>query len=211
MARLLRFLFFLLIVRPLIYVILGLNIRHSERLPIKGPAIIIANHNSHLDTLVLMSILPLKVLPILRPAAAAEYFLHNRLLAWFAKEIIGIVPLNRNQKAGNPLAACFEVLHSNQILILFPEGSRGEPEKMQQFKQGISVIARKFPDVPIIPVFLHGLGKSLPRGEVVLIPHFCDVFVGNTISTGEDKQNLLKTIDHALRALASEGNFPTWK
>ncbi|MES9905116.1 MAG: lysophospholipid acyltransferase family protein [Sedimenticola sp.] len=211
MRYILRLLFFILVVRPLIYVILGLNIRHSERLPKKGPAIIIANHNSHLDALVLMSLLPLQVLPSLRPAAAGDYFLRNRWLAWFAKEIIGIVPVSRNYKGGNPLAGCFEVLRTDQILILFPEGSRGEPEILQQLKQGVGVIARKFPDVPIIPVFLHGLGKTLPKGEMVLIPHFCDVFVGERILHTDNKQNLMETIDHSLKALASKGTFPTWK
>lgn len=211
MAHILRFLFFALVVRPLSYVVLGLNIRHRERLPHKGPAIVVANHNSHLDALVLMSLLPLKSLPMLRPAAAGEYFLRNRLLAWFSREIIGIVPVDRKQKTGNPLAACFEVLRGDQILFLFPEGSRGEPETMQQFKQGIGVIARKFPDVPITPVFLHGLGKTLPKGERALIPHFCDVFVGNPLYYRDNQQDFLETINRSLKDLADEGNFPTWQ
>ncbi|MCU7806576.1 MAG: 1-acyl-sn-glycerol-3-phosphate acyltransferase [Candidatus Thiodiazotropha sp. (ex Semelilucina semeliformis)] len=211
MSQILRYLFFFLVVRPLSYVILGLNVRHAERLPKNGPAIIIANHNSHLDTLVLMSLLPLSVLPKLRPAAAGDYFLRNRWLAWFATEIIGIVPVARTQKGGNPLAGCFEALRANDILILFPEGSRGEPERMQRLKQGISVIARKFPNVPITPVFLHGLGKSLPKGEVILIPHFCDVFVGEPIAHTESNQDLIGTINDSLAALEKEGDFPAWE
>ena len=211
MSRVLRFLFFSLIVRPLSYVILGLNVRHAERLPKNGPAIIIANHNSHLDTLVLMSLLPLSVLPKLRPAAAGDYFLRNRWLAWFAKEIIGIVPVIRAQKGGNPLAGCFEALRANDILILFPEGSRGEPERMQRLKKGISVIARKFPNVPITPVFLYGLGKALPKGEVILIPHFCDVFVGKPIVQTKSNQDFIESINDSLTELAKEGNFPAWE
>ncbi len=211
MSRLLRFLFFILIVRPLTYVILGLNVRHGERLPKNGPAIIIANHNSHLDTLVLMSLQPLHFLLKLRPAAAGDYFLRNCWLAWFATKIIGIVPVARTQTNGNPLAGCFEALRANEILILFPEGSRGEPEKMQRLKQGVRVIARRFPNVPVIPVFLHGLGKSLPKGETILIPHFCDVFVGKPISHAESEQDIVETINDSLKMLASEGDFPAWK
>ena len=58
MNRLLKVLFVLLIVRPLVLIILGLNVRDRHKLPLTGPAIIAANHNSHLDTMVFLSLYP---------------------------------------------------------------------------------------------------------------------------------------------------------
>ena len=207
-----KFLFFLLIVRPLTYVLLGLNARHPQRLPHKGPAIIVANHNSHLDTLVLMSLLPIRQIEKVRPVAAADYFLRNRFLSWFATRIIGILPIKRHGHKGNPLAGCFKALRNGDILILFPEGSRGEPEKMaDKFKQGIQLIARKFPEVPIHPVFLHGLGKALPKGEGLLVPMFCDVIVGEPMIYLSCPNNFLEKLHESLKTLTAEGEFSEWR
>ena len=211
LSGVLRFLFFAVIVRPTVYVILGLNIRHWERLPSTGPAVIVANHNSHLDTLVLMALLPIRALKRIRPVAAADYFLRNRVLAWFATQIIGIIPISRTKARSNPLAGCFDAIANGDIIILFPEGSRGtSEEEMSEFKQGIRVIARKFPDVPIYPVYLHGLGKSLPKGEALLVPFFCDVFVGMPLSYAASEE-FMGDLRTAMNDLAEETDFPRWE
>jgi len=209
----LRWLFFVLIVRPLALIVIGLNVRHRERLPTSGPALIVANHNSHLDTLVLISLFPLRQLPQIRPVAAVDYFLRNRWLGWFALHIIGIVPLQREVKAGagDPLAAASAALREGAILILFPEGSRGEPERLSRFKSGVAHLAKRHPELPVIPIFLHGLGKSLPKGEAILVPFFCDVFVGEALHWNGDKHAWMDELDGAMHSLADEGRFAAWE
>jgi len=178
-SRFLQTLFFALIVKPIMLVVLWLNVRRRNQLPGAGPVVLVASHNSHLDTLVLMSLYPLGQLRWLRPMAAADYFLHNRLLAWFATKITGILPLDRTAEGGqNRLAPITEALEQGQIVILLPEGSGGKPEKREAFRTGIAHIAKARSDAPIVPIFMHGLGKSLPRGEAFLVPFFCDIFVG---------------------------------
>lgn len=212
MSRLLRFLFFALFARLLVLIVLGLNVRRRELLPAAGPAIVVANHNSHLDTLVLMTLLPLRLLPRVRPVAALDYFLRNRGLAWFALNIIGIIPLSRRpQRGADPLAPCAEALQRGDILILFPEGSRGEPERMAKFKTGVAHLAERCPAVPVVPVFMHGLGKALPKGDFVLVPFFCDVFVGEGLRWTGERGSFMAGLEAAMGRLAGEGCFAVWE
>ncbi len=213
MTVLLRHLFFLLVVRPLVLVALGINARHRERLPTKGPAIVVANHNSHLDTMVLFTLFPQRLLPRIRPVAAADYFLRNKVLAWFSLNIIGILPLSRKATPGEGdlFAGISEALNRGDILLFYPEGSRGEPERQQAFKKGIARIVERHPEVPVTPVFLHGLGKALPKGEALLVPFFCDVFVGEPVRWQGDRKLFMDTVNTHMEELAREGNFPAWE
>lgn len=208
---LLRGLFFRLIIRPFIMIILGLNVRRWENLPVAGPAVIVANHNSHLDTLVLMTLFRGKQIHMIRPIAAADYFLKNKLIAWFSLNIMHIIPLDRNPKTKDGLfQGVYEALDQNHIVILFPEGSRGEPEKVSRLKSGIYHLLKERPEVPIYPVFMHGLGKSLPKGERVFVPFFCDVFIGKSISWERDKATFMNDLEAKMNQLADEGSFPLW-
>ena len=213
MNHFLRLLFFALFVRPVLLVILGMNVRHRQRLVSDGPAILIANHNSHLDAITLMCMFPLKMLRKLRPVAAQDYFFRNAPLKWFALKIMGILPLDREVKSKrkNPLAGIYEALKRGEIVILFPEGSRGEPEQLGEFKTGVAHIAKRNPDVPVIPIFMHGLGKALPKGEALLVPFFLDIFVGEPVQWDGDKTQFMEQLSCQMTALAAEGDFPPWQ
>ncbi len=210
---LLRHAFSWLVVRPLVLVGLGLNIRHRERLPERGPAILVANHNSHLDTLVLMTLLPYRLIPRIRPVAAADYFLANPLVAWFSTTVIGIIPVQRRGGAatgGDPLAGAANALEGDELVILFPEGTRGEPEKLAELKSGIAHLAKRFPEVPVIPVFLHGLGKTLPRGAAIPVPFFVDVVIGKALFGMDDHHAFIDLLGERIESLDGEVDQPQW-
>jgi 1-acyl-sn-glycerol-3-phosphate acyltransferase len=213
MTALARFVFFQLLVRPLILIVLGLNVRHRHRLPQSGPIILAANHNSHLDTMVLMTLFPWRTLSRVRPVAAADYFLRGRLMTWFSRRVIGIIPLDRT--GATPHESLFDevnaALSDDQIVILFPEGSRGEPEKLDSFKAGLFFLAQANPKAKVVPVFLHGLGKALPKGEALLVPFFCDVFVGQPLDSTNDRDEFMANYTARMGSLAAEGDFPAWE
>lgn len=190
MGRILKILFFALFIKPLVFMGLGLNIRGQKNLPLKGPAIIAANHNSHLDTMVLMSMYPLSIINKVRPVAAADYFLANKFIAWLSLNIIGIIPLDRSGKTKREdlFNDCHEALDNGHILLIFPEGSRGEPEEIGHIKKGIYYLIKDRKDTRVTPVVLHGLGRSLPRGKALFVPFNCDVIIDESIENCESSK-----------------------
>lgn len=209
-----RLVFHWLVAKPLMAFVIGLDVRDRERLPRNGPAIIVANHNSHVDTVALTSLFPSRVVGKVRPVAAADYFLRNRVLSWFSRRCLGILPFDRHGlgDGGDPLAGCVAALDRGEILILFPEGSRGEPERLQRFKKGICHLARRRPSVPIVPVYLHGCGRVLPKGAVLPVPLRCTAFVGTPVAIRtEDTTRFVDELEAAMTRLAAGTPFPEWR
>ena len=102
-------------------------------------------------------------------------------------------------------------LRRNEIIILFPEGSRGAPEQLSRFKTGISRLVERHPEVPIIPVFMYGLGKSLPRGDFLLVPFFCDVSIGEPIYWQNSVDETMQLYQDRMQALAEMSEVPDWE
>lgn len=208
MNRLLLWLWFGCVVRPIVQLLIGVSVLGREHLSIRTPSIIVANHNSHLDTVVLMSLLPLRDLPQLRPVAAADYFKGNWLRRFVSLRCMNALLIERHQvtRRTNPLETMASVLDDGQSLVLFPEGTRGEPEVMSKFQTGVWHLAARRPSTPVIPVFMRNLGFSLPRGELVLVPLFCDVYVGAPLLLDGKRETAMHQLDEAFSQLKREAD-----
>ena len=213
MNRALQIAFFALVVRPALAIAIGAHVRDRENLPKAGPAIIVANHNSHLDTLTIMTMYPLRMLACLRPVAAMDYFMRNKALAWFAMRVMGIIPIVRggHAKDVNPLAACEEALDRREILIVYPEGSRGEPETLAQFKKGVAHLVKARPATPVHPLYLYGLGKALPKDAVLFVPFNCDVVAGAPISWNGSVEEFMALLQSRMSGLAAQIHMTPWE
>lgn len=194
MNQILRWLFTVCIAYPVVWIWLGVRVSNRKKLPVDGPAIIIANHNSHLDVLTLFTLFPLSTLVKVQPVAAAEYFLKNKLIGWFALKVIGIIPVYRGAHQTNPLQSCVEALTENKIIIIFPEGTRGEPGKFSEIKSGIWHLSQQCPDIPIIPVYIHGLDRSMGKGQKIPIPFFIDIFIDEPLFFEDDKVSFKRSL-----------------
>lgn len=207
MTKFLKLLFFALFVKPLVYVVLGLNVRNAQKLPKEGPAIIVANHSSHIDTLILMSLFPLKRILSIRPIAAKDYFLKTKLKSWFSLNIIGIIPVERNTEKFShihPFEAVTQSLSNNEIVIIYPEGTRGSSEEIGEFKRGVAHLAKLNPQVPIIPVYIHNPDMVLPKGDGILVPFICDVFIGDKMNFSESTEKFTLKLKEKVEELKTQ-------
>ncbi|HHF2907555.1 1-acyl-sn-glycerol-3-phosphate acyltransferase [Vibrio alginolyticus] len=205
--KILKVLFVLLFVKPLVFVGLGLNIINRQNLPSNGPMVVAANHNSHLDTLVLLALFPISMVHKVRPVAAADYFLKNKVSAWLSLNILGIIPIHRSPSKSERHTVfdeCHKALNQGDILIIFPEGSRGEPETMSGLKKGIYHLVNEHKTCPVIPVVMRGLGRALPKGTAMLVPFNCDVVLGVPIARFENADDFLITMQVEYQQLAQE-------
>lgn len=158
--------------RLFLRVIVGIRYHNREVLKKQKQFIIVSNHNSHLDSLALMSSLSSSQIANTHPVAAGDYFGQSPLRAFFTRFFTNAILIPRTAVKGgqNPIRMMGAALGKGSSLILFPEGSRGEPEKMQEFKKGIGLVLKMHPEVPFIPVFMKGMGRVLPKGERMFVP-----------------------------------------
>ncbi len=180
-----KYLFFLIVVKPFIFWVLGVNVRTMEKLhQIKGAKIIVSNHNSHIDTLIIMSLFSMSDILKIRPVAAQDYFCKNRFFSFLVKTLIGIIPIERTVTRENKNRLFDEIktaLSNNETIIIYPEGTRGEDNNIGEFKSGIARIAKSNPNVPIIPLYINGPDKILPKIDSFLVPFISDIYVADPI------------------------------
>lgn len=191
-------------VMPLFLKLIGVKITPKKRLQPNTQYIIVANHNSHIDTMALMSSIPLKDLNRTHPVAAATYFGKNSWLAVLSKLFVNTILIKRSEEGGESTAldVLGKFLAKGHSLIIFPEGSRGEPEKMQAFRKGIGVLLQRYPHIPYIPVYIQGTGKILPKGERLIVPYDAIVHFGQAqLAQAKEVESILDEVKNEILRL----------
>jgi 1-acyl-sn-glycerol-3-phosphate acyltransferase len=208
---LLRQIFLTVLVRPFVQVVTGMDVIGREHLPTDGPAIVCANHNSHMDAFMLLSLFPARLLHKVRPVAAADYFLANPALSWVSLNLIGISPISRTVARGaDVLAPARAALARGEIILVFPEGTRSKDGEMGPLKAGVARLAEAFPEVPVIPVWIEGAGRVLPKGAHTPVPMNCTALVGEAVAWPGDRPRFMAALRARLDGLAAEAPPQHW-
>lgn len=165
-----------------------------------------ANHASHLDTVALWSALPAALRRSTRPVAARDYWGKGGLRGVIAHRGLNVVLIDRQrtQQDQDPLQPLYDALDAGDSLILFPEGTRNGEPALLPFKSGLYHLARRYPEVEPVAVYLDNARRSMPKGSLLPVPLICTVRFGPALPLvpGEDKDAYLQRARTAVEALA---------
>jgi 1-acyl-sn-glycerol-3-phosphate acyltransferase len=155
-----------------------LRITGREHLPRTGSFVLVCNHTSHLDTLCLLSCLPLRRLHRTFPAAASDYFFSSVPRSFLSAILINALPFDRELNGAESLGVCAELLRGDgNVLILFPEGTRATTGKMGRFRSGIGrLLAGQ--DLTVVPCHLSGGAEAFPKSAVFPRPRKLRLTIG---------------------------------
>lgn len=142
-----------------------LEVRGREHLPRQGPFVLVANHESHLDALVLAAALPLSLRDQMCPLAAGDVFFETPALAMFAATLLNALPVWRKNAGRHGLADLRQrLVEQESVYLLFPEGGRSRDGEMKPFKPGLGMMIAGTP-VPVVPCYLDGPLEAFPPGS----------------------------------------------
>ena len=173
-----------------------------------GPVIYIANHNSHLDAMSLMTIVPSHRIHLTHSVAAQDFFGRSGFRSWSMKNLVNAVLISRSKEDRDvdPIELLDAMLRQGHSLILFPEGTRGVPGVMADFKRGVGHLASRHPDIPVIPVYLDGLYRNLPKGRTLIVPFGGTLVMGDPLSfpAGTSVDAITEKAQSAIESMAAD-------
>ena len=162
--------------------------------PTAEQRIYFANHQSHLDWVLIWAALPKDLRSKTRPIAAKDYWTSSPLKYWITREVFNAVYVSRQRTDDqDPLEPLLEALKQGDSLVIFPEGTRSNKGDPQIFKSGLYHLAEQFPDVQLVPAWVDNVQRVMPKGEVVPVPILCTVTFGAPLrlEPGEEIRSFL--------------------
>ena len=185
-------------------IFIGLKYVNEKTLKNKKQFILIANHNSHMDTMAIMSAIPSRYVHKVHPIAARDFFggsLFKKILMRYLVNAT-LIQRDRDDPNNDPIDSMDKMLKKSRSLILFPEGSRGIPGVMAKFKKGLGYLIQRNPEINVIPVYLDNVYKTLPRGKNLILPYNCSIKFGDPIKfKSMEMDDILLSSEKAMQKL----------
>lgn len=141
-----------------------LRVEGREHLPAQAPFVVIGNHASHLDAMVMASQVPARLRDRVHPVAAGDVFFEVPAKAAFAAFFVNCLPIWRHSAGRHALEElAARLVDGPCVYILFPEGRRSPDGSLLPFREGLGMLVAGRP-VPVVPCWIEGAHAALPRG-----------------------------------------------
>jgi 1-acyl-sn-glycerol-3-phosphate acyltransferase len=170
---------------------------NRERVPVEGPIIIAANHESYIDPLIVGGAAP-RELHFLARESALRHPLGGKLLRYF-----NAMPIKLDGGTAGGLRAGLEVLKAGNILTLFPEGTRTPDGTVQPFRSGVGLIAAKSA-APVLPVRIFGMHRVYGRHLRFPRPYRVVVKIGHPLTFDELRAEMATASKARLKEIYQE-------
>ncbi|MGH9102902.1 MAG: lysophospholipid acyltransferase family protein [Acidimicrobiales bacterium] len=211
-ARLARALVLELLTRPLVAAVASPTVSgldHLERL--QRPVIFAANHESHVDTPVVLACLPERFRHRTIVAAGADYFFDRTWKAALWAGLLAAIPVDRQKVNRRSSDLARELIGQGWSLVIFPEGGRSPDGWGQPFRGGAAYLSVRT-GAPVVPLYLGGTRRIQARGERGLRRASTRVRFGPALrpADGEDTRRFGTRVAKAVAVLADEETTDWW-
>jgi len=193
-ARFARVLVQELVSKPLVHAVASPTVDGLDRIAhLDEPVIFAANHASHVDAPLILSVIPERWRHRMFVAGAADYFFDTRVKATVFAFLLNAVPIERQRVSRESVKRVADLLAEGWSLLIFPEGT------------------------PVVPVYVSGTRDILPKGGNALRPGRTRVTFGRPLraspgasGSSSEARALAEQLEQAVAALADEQTTDYW-
>jgi len=173
------------------------------------PALLVSNHVSHADTPVLLAALPDRARERTVVGAAADYWYDRPWMGRLVSLWLNTFPFARDGSAQSVLHSTSQLLRSGWNVLIYAEGTRSPDGRMQPFQPGVGHLANET-RAPVIPMFVRGTHRVMPKGRRFFIPAPVEVRIGKPLMPmrGERSRAFTARVEGAVRELGAGSGEP---
>jgi 1-acyl-sn-glycerol-3-phosphate acyltransferase len=197
-----------ILARVLTTLMFDLKVYGRENVPEMGGVLIVSNHQSYLDPV----LLAVRLDRPLNYIAKSELF-ENQFGGWFLRSVLNAFSVRQGHGDVGAVKETIRRLHEGHALNIFPEGGRSEDGEIATLQKGVALIVRRA-GVPIVPAVIVGSFRAWPITRKIWRDAPIRVCYGPPMNlAGLDRDQIIATIDRTLREMFEElsrynGNVP---
>lgn len=175
-----------------------LKVYGAHRVPAEGGVLIISNHQSYLDPV----LLGVRLQRPLSYLAKSELF-GNWAFSWLIRSL-GAFPVKQGAGDVGAMKETIARLQEGKALNIFPEGSRTDTGQLLPIEKGVGLVIRKA-RVPVVPAVITGSFEAWPKGHTLFRPFPIRILYGHPMDLSSmDRDEMIKTIGRTFETMFAE-------